>query len=67
MTQQTLEQQVKNYMRRVVENHIDTGGWIVCTTLAEDAADEFPQAALDDCFEYALEVAHEYEAAHLHK
>lgn len=58
----TLEQLVKHYMRGHVQEHLDCGK-VNCTALAEDAASEFAAANLDDCFEWAFEVAQEYEAA----
>lgn len=57
--------QVKNYMREIVEDHIGDGWEVDCTGVAEDAMCEFPDHPEDsDFFEWAFEVAEEWEAEH---
>ena len=64
------ERQTKNYMRRLLQNgeHIDARtGEVNCTQLAEDALLEFNDEwssdfDSEDAFEFAFQVAQEWEA-----
>ena len=64
------ELQTKNYMRRLLQNgeHIDARtGEVNCTQLAEDALLEFNDEwssdfDSEDAFEFAFQVAQEWEA-----
>ena len=64
------ERQTKNYMRRLLQNgeHIDARtGEVNCTQLAEDALLEFNDEwssdfDSEDAFEFAFQIAQEWEA-----